>query len=73
MLRLDLRPGEGVDIERGRIVIRVEKKSGQQTRLCIDAAKDIPIQRLEESKATARSAKDGLSRPVIPPESYTGA
>jgi sRNA-binding carbon storage regulator CsrA len=64
MLRLDLRPGEGVDIERGRIVIRVEKKSGQQTRLSIAAAKDIPIQRLEESTTIARSARDGLSKPT---------
>lgn len=67
MLRLDLRPGEGVEIERGRIVIRVEKKSGQHTRLAIAAAKDIPIRRIGE-EAQPRSARDGLSRPVIPQE-----
>jgi sRNA-binding carbon storage regulator CsrA len=64
MLRVDLKPGEGVDIEQGRIVIRVEKKSGQQTRLCIDAAKEIAIRRLEENATPVRSARDGLSKPV---------
>ena len=62
MLRLDLRPGEGVDIENGRIVIRLEQKSGQICRLAVEAAKDIPIKRVERVQSPAQIASMGLTR-----------
>jgi len=41
MLRLDLRPGEGVDIENGRIVIRLEQKPSH-----FGNSTELPSQRL---------------------------
>lgn len=63
MLRLDLRPGEGVEIDGGRVVLRMEAKSGQIARLAIEAAKEVPIRRLEAESETPRSARHGLSKP----------
>jgi hypothetical protein len=62
MLKLDLRPGEGFEVENGRVVVRVESKSGQSTRLSIEAAKEIPIRRLEGVPSPAQLARQGLTR-----------
>lgn len=61
MLRLDLRPGEGFDIDNGRIVVRIEQKNGQASRITIDAARDIPIQVLGD-KESVPLARHGLTR-----------
>jgi len=64
MLRLDLRPGEGFELDNGRIVVRMESKSGQIARLAIEARKDVPIKRLDVESTSPRGARDGLSKPV---------
>lgn len=46
MLRLDVAVGESVDIDNGRVVVTVERKSGQLARLSFEAARNIPIRRL---------------------------
>lgn len=64
MLKLDLKVGEGVDIDNGRVVIKVESKSGQTARLSFDAGKDVPIRRL----AAATPASSTLRRLLPVPE-----
>lgn len=46
MLHLDLRVDDIVEIDNGRIVVRVESKSGQKTRLAFDAPADVKIRRV---------------------------
>lgn len=44
--RIDIRVGEGITIDGGRIVVTLEEKSGQRARLRFDAAKDVEIDRV---------------------------
>lgn len=62
MLRIDLRPGEGLDIDNGRAVIRMESKTGQLARLAIEAPKDVKITRLDGSMM-AHVAQRGMNKP----------
>lgn len=61
MLKVDLRVGEGVDIDGGRVVVRVESKSGQKTRLSFEAGKDVPIRKIASAPTPASFARRGLS------------
>ena len=61
MLKLDVRVGDAVQIDDGRITIRVEDKSGQRTRLAFDAPRDVKIRMLEEQPTVA------VPRKVLPP------
>ena len=61
MLKLDVRVGDAVEIDDGRITIRVEDKSGQRTRLAFEAAGDIKIRMVEEKPTAA------VPRKVLPP------
>jgi hypothetical protein len=63
VLKLDLRVGEGVDIDSGRILVRVESKSGQKTRLSFEADKEVPIRRIASLPTPASFARRGLGRP----------
>lgn len=45
MLKIDLRPGESIRI--GDAVVSVEEKSGQKVRLAVDAARSLPIRRID--------------------------
>lgn len=63
MLRLDLRPGEGVDIDQGRVVIRLESKSGQTARVAIEANESVKIRHVTDVPTPAQLAQKGLSRP----------
>lgn len=42
-LSIDLKPGESVSIDSGRVVVRLEEKSGKRARLTFEAAKDVSI------------------------------
>lgn len=62
MLKVDLRVGEGVDIDSGRVLVRVESKSGQKTRLSFEAAKDVVIRRIAAVPTPASFARQGLGK-----------
>lgn len=64
MLRLNLSPGEGFEIDNGRVVVRMESKSGQVCRLAVEAAKEVPIRRLDSVPSPAQLARQGLTRPA---------
>lgn len=53
-LFMDLLPGEGVEMDRGRITVRVEEKSGRRVRLRLDGPRDVPFTRLDPEEATPR-------------------
>ncbi len=62
MLRLDLRPGEGMEIDGGKAVVRMEHKSGQIARLAIEAGKEVKIRRLDSVPSPAQLAQKGMTR-----------
>jgi len=45
-LLLDMICGEKIDIDLGRIVITIERKNGQRTRLRVEAHRSIPIKKV---------------------------
>jgi sRNA-binding carbon storage regulator CsrA len=45
-LRIDLRVGESMTIEDGRITVTLEEKSGQRARLRIEAPADVDVHRI---------------------------
>lgn len=63
MLKLDLRVGEGVDIDSGRVIVRVESKSGQKTRLSFEAMKEVQIRRLAAIPPPTSFVRRQLGRP----------
>jgi metal-dependent HD superfamily phosphatase/phosphodiesterase len=62
VLKLDLKVGEGVDIDSGRVRIKVESKSGQLARLSFEAAKDVLIRKIASVHTPASFARRGLSK-----------
>lgn len=44
---IDIRIGESVAIDNGRVLVTLEEKSGQRARLSFEAAKDVPIERMK--------------------------
>jgi pyruvate kinase len=54
----DVRVGELIAIDDGRIVLRVEQKSGQQARIRLEFAKPTTVERVEP--AMASFARQGL-------------
>ncbi len=58
MLKLDLRPGEIIRIG-DDVVIKVEEKLGQLTRLSIQADKSVPITRGMQQSSVAKIAAEG--------------
>lgn len=46
MLKTQVRPGDVVDIDYGRITVRVEGVQGQEVRLAFEADRSIPIRKL---------------------------
>jgi hypothetical protein len=60
--RTDLRVGEAVQIDGGRITVRLEEKSGQRARLVFKAEDDVQIVKGTSSPlAGVHQAKMGLS------------
>jgi pyruvate kinase len=57
-LVIEVRPGERVDIDGGRITVRVEEKVGQKARLRFECSRDIKIQRA--STGAAELASKGI-------------
>lgn len=57
---MDLKPGESITI--GDIVITLEAKSGQLSRLAIAAPKEVPITRNEHPASVPAIAAGGVAR-----------
>lgn len=45
-LRVELRVGESIEVDNGRITITLEEKSGQRARFRFDAPQDVDIKRV---------------------------
>lgn len=58
-LKIDLRVGETVRLDDGRITVTLLEKSGQRARLDIVAAPDVRID--QPRQRTAEAAKNGLT------------
>jgi pyruvate kinase len=54
----DVRVGEQIAIDNGRIVLRVEEKSGQRARIRLEFTKPTTVERVEP--AMAAFAREGL-------------
>lgn len=61
MMYFDLRPGQGVAIEKGKVVITLESRSGNVARLCIQAPPEIDVKRIEKPLTGGRLAQGGLT------------
>lgn len=60
--RTDLRVGESVRIDGGRVTVRLEEKSGQRARLVFKAEDDVQIEKGSSGpRAGAEQAKYGLT------------
>lgn len=60
MLKIDIKPGESVEIGND-IVVTLEEKSGQVARLSFQAPKSIPIRRVQSASPAQVAASYGLS------------
>ena len=54
----EIRPGEQVSIDGGRIRLRVEEKSGQRARIRLEFMQETSVEKVEP--AMARFAKQGV-------------
>ena len=56
-LFIDLIPGDGLDIDSGRVYVTVEDKSGRRVRLRVDAEREIPVIRkqADDARGTGRT------------------
>jgi formylmethanofuran dehydrogenase subunit D len=52
MLHLNVKPGDRVEIEDGRIVVHVESKSGQVSRLAFDVPQAVKVRMIEKDEAS---------------------
>lgn len=55
MLHLDVQAGDRIEIDDGRIVIHVGRKSGQRTRLGFEADKSVAFRRISQPEGEARA------------------
>ena len=59
---LDVKVGESVSIDRGRVIATLVEKSGQRAKLAFDAVKDAPVNRVSLNFHTGASqARKGIS------------
>lgn len=57
---IDVKVGESVTIDRGRIVVTVLEKSGRTAKLGFDAQKDVPINKQTAFPSGAAQARKGI-------------
>jgi len=58
---VDIKVGESISVDRGRVVLTVVEKSGQRARLAIDAEKTVPVNKVELNlKAGVEQARKGV-------------
>ena len=57
---IDVKVGESVTVDRGRIVITLLEKSGKTAKLGFDAAKEVPINKQTPFPSGASQARKGI-------------
>jgi pyruvate kinase len=57
---IDVKVGESVTIDRGRVVVTVLEKSGKTAKLGFDAAKEVPINKDVAFPSGANQARKGI-------------
>lgn len=63
-LFIDLRVGDTLDIDKGRVSITVEEKTGPRMRVKIDADRSIPVRKIEANTSRQVASIRGLSHGV---------
>lgn len=58
---IDVKVGESVTIDRGRVIVTVLEKSGKTAKLGFEAAKEVPINKVTASPSGAVQARKGIS------------
>lgn len=58
---IDVKVGESISIDRGRIVVTLLEKSGQRAKLGFDAAKDAVVNKNTAFPSGATQARKGVS------------
>lgn len=59
---MDVRVGESVSIDNGRVTVTVEEKSGQRARLRFMADQAIGIEKVRAPKPGAEQARRGINQ-----------
>lgn len=57
---IDVKVGESVSIDRGRIVVTVMEKSGRTAKIGFEADKEVPINKITSSPSGAAQARKGI-------------
>lgn len=58
---LELKVGESLDIDNGKVVVTLEEKSGSRMRVKVDAHRSIPVARVEGKTSREIASLRGLS------------
>ena len=59
---IDIKVGESVSVDKGRVVLTLVEKSGQRARLSVSAVKEASVNRMELNfKGGALQARKGIS------------
>ncbi len=58
---MDLKVGDRVDLDGGRIVVLVEHKSGPNVRLAFEADRDVAIRKLSQANTVGQHATRKLA------------
>ena len=59
-LVMDVRVGESVTLDGGRVVVQVMEKSGQRVKLSFTANADVSISRKKPASSGAQAAQSGI-------------
>lgn len=63
-LLIDVKVGESVSIDEGRVMVKVLDKSGQRARLEFDADKSISIKHIKQTQPSSIAAQ-GIKKPAF--------
>jgi sRNA-binding carbon storage regulator CsrA len=63
-LLIDVKVGESVSIDEGRVMVKVLDKSGQRARLEFDADKSIKITHIKQAQSSSIAAQ-GIKKPAF--------
>ncbi|HWQ39182.1 MAG TPA: hypothetical protein VNM24_11350 [Burkholderiales bacterium] len=58
---IDVKVGESVTIDRGRVVVTLLEKSGRMAKLGFNAAKEVPINKVTPYPSGAAQARKGIA------------
>ena len=59
---IEVKVGESVSVDRGRVIVTLLEKSGQRARLGFDAEKDIPVNKNTPFPSGAAQARKGIAK-----------